>query len=191
MPKRFACTKQGGERPTLVECYAAAIKWVREEWGPSADGVEQEHPLRGTAPMTPEEQQWLNDWLDSHWEPELVTLDLCNAALPQRRAAAGEVEGSAFALLQKAQLLQAQLAACERALSKATVRRDKLASMVPSESAPKRARLERPAWEGTPYAKYDLDDWRREEGRIHSRRHRNELSAGKRSAGVCGWCFRD
>ena len=66
----------------------------------------------GPRAATSQELEWLHQWVDDQLEPEAVTLDMCDAALEQMRAAAAGSCG--FVRIQEAQLLRAQLTAAEQ-----------------------------------------------------------------------------
>ena len=136
----------------------AALEKLRGSLG--TDVVDQAVASAGlpAAGYSAAELEWLASWCESHDAPETITAEVADDALKKRRSEMGG--SSAVAVLQEAQLLEAQRRAAEKTLEGASRR---LAAL-PDAHADKRQRAEPPAWAGREYASYDtVEYWRQEE----------------------------
>ena len=87
-------------------------------------------------PMTPEELEWLANWQDEQVHPELVTMDMLQAALSARRGS------DAYTVLQEVPLLEARLRAAELRAEKAVAAVATVRAALDEKHAKKRQRTQ-------------------------------------------------
>ena len=168
----------------------AALEKLRGSLG--TDVVDQAVASAGlpAAGYSAAELEWLASWCESHDAPETITAEVADDALKKRRSEMGG--SSAVAVLQEAQLLEAQRRAAEKTLERASRR---LAAL-PDAHADKRQRAEPPAWAGREYASYDtVEYWRQEEMCVPSVKRgketdENSYETPKIFAPAAGFCLR-
>ena len=150
--KRKACTAMDVDQPrrSIADCVKAVLGDLREQLGAgevdSAMLLAEEAPV----PATAAELEWLSIWCESHEAPETITFEMAEAALIERRARArdGAAAGAAssgpdaVSVLQKTQLLKAQLSGAERRAERASVILEQCRERLATHHAPKQQRLE-------------------------------------------------
>jgi len=148
--KRKACTAMDVDQPrrTIADCVKAVLGDLREQLGAgevdSAMLLAEEAPVPATA-ADAAELEWLSIWCESHEAPETITFQMAEAALIVRRARArdGAAAGAAssgpdtVSILQKTQLLKAQLSAAERRAERASVHVEQCREQLATHHAPK------------------------------------------------------
>lgn len=151
--RRSACTEPGAAdaRSTLADALMAAIKSACTELGVDVNTVLNVPTVPSEPePATLEELEWLQDWCESHPEPDKVTTELADAALKARRAgasggasssAASRGGSSAFAILKETQVLRAQVRAAERRAEAAEIDAERWRARL-NEHVPKKPRVE-------------------------------------------------
>lgn len=173
---REACSKADGDKPTLMHAIEAALDKLRGSLG--KDVVDNAVTLAGlpAASYSADELDWLASWCESHDAPETITAEMADDALKTRRSQVGG--SSAVAVLQEAQLLEAQRRAAERSVERARQHLAHVTGEIERRRPPKQQRVATEEWRSREYGEWpdEAGYWRQQEGYAYSRR-RTELSA--------------
>ena len=151
----------------------AVRRAVQQVDGMDVDAAGPAEPARAdpTGP-TPDEQEWLAEWLDAHASPEDVTVADAEAALQQHRGAA------TLARLAVVQLLEAKVRAAQLRQQRAASAQQRAEQELVdwrSEHESKKPRQQEPAGDERPpfyerYSGYGAVTWLKEEGWAMRRR---------------------
>jgi hypothetical protein len=147
---RVACTSADGPRPTLMHAIEAALEKLRGSLG--SDVVDQAVASAGlpAAGYSAAELEWLASWCESHDAPETITAEVADDALKKRRSEMGG--SSAVAVLQEAQLLDAQRRAAENTLERASRRLADVTAEIERRRPSKQQRVRTEEWRSREYA---------------------------------------
>ena len=96
------------------------------------------------------ELEWLASWCESHDAPETITAEVADDALKKRRSEMGG--SSAVAVLQEAQLLDAQRRAAENTLERASRRLADVTAEIERWRPSKQQRVRTEEWRSREYA---------------------------------------